>query len=72
MNLRILPATAGSGVVFRRTDLDSFELEAVSKNVARVSYATSLMKKGVFISDDRTSALRLDRLRHRQCHRGVG
>jgi len=45
-----LPAPAGSGVVFRRTDLDSFELEAVSKNVARVSYATSLMKKGVFIS----------------------
>src|SRR5205807_3494661 len=50
VELRILPAPAGSGVVFRRTDLDSFELEAVSKNVARVSYATSLMKKGVFIS----------------------
>jgi len=27
-----------------------FEIEAVSRNVARVSYATSLMKKGVFIS----------------------
>jgi len=50
VDLRILPAAAGSGVVFRRTDLDSFEMEAVSKNVARVSYATSLMKKGVFIS----------------------
>ena len=50
VELRILPAPAGSGVVFRRTDLDGFELEAVSRNVARVSYATSLMKKGVFIS----------------------
>ena len=37
-------------MIFRRTDLDGFELEAVSKNVARVSYATSLMKKGVLIS----------------------
>jgi UDP-3-O-[3-hydroxymyristoyl] N-acetylglucosamine deacetylase len=50
VQMRILPAPAGSGVVFRRTDLDGFELEAVSRNVARVSYATSLMKKGVFIS----------------------
>jgi UDP-3-O-[3-hydroxymyristoyl] N-acetylglucosamine deacetylase len=37
-------------VVFRRTDLDNFELEASSRNVARVSYATSLMKKGILIS----------------------
>ena len=36
--------------MFRRTDLDGFEIEAVSRNVARVSYATSLMKKGVLIS----------------------
>jgi UDP-3-O-[3-hydroxymyristoyl] N-acetylglucosamine deacetylase len=50
VQLRILPAPPGSGVIFRRTDLDGFELEAVSKNVARVSYATSLMKKGVLIS----------------------
>ena len=48
--LRILPAAAGTGIVFRRTDLDGFEIEAVSRNVARVSYATSLMKKGVLIS----------------------
>jgi UDP-3-O-[3-hydroxymyristoyl] N-acetylglucosamine deacetylase len=48
--LRILPAPAGSGIVFRRTDLDGYEVEAVSRNVARVSYATSLMKKGVLIS----------------------
>ncbi len=50
VKLRILPAHAGSGIVFRRTDLDDFEIEAVSRNVARVSYATSLMKKGVLIS----------------------
>jgi UDP-3-O-[3-hydroxymyristoyl] N-acetylglucosamine deacetylase len=48
--MRLLPAPAGSGIVFRRTDLDDFEVEAVSRNVARVSYATSLMKKGVLIS----------------------
>jgi UDP-3-O-[3-hydroxymyristoyl] N-acetylglucosamine deacetylase len=50
VHLRLLPAPAGSGIVFRRTDLDGFELEATSRNVARVSYATSLMKKGVLIS----------------------
>ena len=48
--MRILPAASGTGIVFRRTDLEGFEIEAVSKNVARVSYATSLMKKGVLIS----------------------
>jgi UDP-3-O-[3-hydroxymyristoyl] N-acetylglucosamine deacetylase len=50
VKLRLLPAPAGSGITFRRTDLDDFEIEAVSRNVARVSYATSLMKKGVLIS----------------------
>ncbi len=50
VHLRILPAPAGSGIVFHRVDLDGFEVEAVSRNVARVSYATSLMKKGVLIS----------------------
>ncbi len=50
VNLRILPAPAGTGLVFRRTDLDNFEVEAVSRNVAKVSYATSLMKQGVLIS----------------------
>jgi UDP-3-O-[3-hydroxymyristoyl] N-acetylglucosamine deacetylase len=50
VSLRILPAPAGTGIVFRRTDLDAFEIEASGRNVARVSYATSLMKKGVLIS----------------------
>jgi UDP-3-O-[3-hydroxymyristoyl] N-acetylglucosamine deacetylase len=48
--MRIVPAPPGTGIVFRRTDLDGFEIEAISRNVARVSYATSLMKKGVLIS----------------------
>jgi UDP-3-O-[3-hydroxymyristoyl] N-acetylglucosamine deacetylase len=50
VNLRILPAVAGTGIVFRRVDLDGFEIEAVGRNLARVSYATSLQKKGVLIS----------------------
>ena len=50
VRLRILPAPPGNGIVFRRVDLDNFEVEAVCRNVARVSYATSLMKKGVLIS----------------------
>jgi UDP-3-O-[3-hydroxymyristoyl] N-acetylglucosamine deacetylase len=50
VSLRILPAPTGSGIVFRRSDLDGFEVEATGRNVARVSYATSLMKKGVLIS----------------------
>jgi UDP-3-O-[3-hydroxymyristoyl] N-acetylglucosamine deacetylase len=50
VSLRILPAPAGTGIVFHRTDLDGFAIEASGRNVARVSYATSLMKKGVLIS----------------------
>ena len=50
VSLKILPAPAGSGIKFRRVDLDGFEVEATGRNVARVSYATSLMKKGVLIS----------------------
>jgi UDP-3-O-[3-hydroxymyristoyl] N-acetylglucosamine deacetylase len=48
--MRLLPAPAGSGIVFRRTDLDNFEIPAISRNVAKVSYATSLMRQGVLIS----------------------
>jgi UDP-3-O-[3-hydroxymyristoyl] N-acetylglucosamine deacetylase len=48
--LRLVPAPADTGIVFRRTDLDHFCIEAHGKNVARVSYATSLMKQGVLLS----------------------
>jgi UDP-3-O-[3-hydroxymyristoyl] N-acetylglucosamine deacetylase len=50
VTIRVLPAPAGKGIVFRRTDLDGYEVEATGRNVAKVSYATSLMKKGVLIS----------------------
>lgn len=48
--LRLVPALADTGIVFRRTDLDNFEVEATGRNVAKVSYATSLMKRGVWLS----------------------
>src|SRR6202795_5305642 len=48
--MRLVPAPADTGIVFRRTDLDNFEIEAHVRNVARVSYATSLMRQGVLLS----------------------
>ena len=50
VSLRLIPAPAGSGIVFRRSDLDNFEIAATGRNVAKVSYATSLMRQGVLIS----------------------
>jgi UDP-3-O-[3-hydroxymyristoyl] N-acetylglucosamine deacetylase len=48
--IRLVPAPADTGIVFRRVDLDNFAIEAHGRNVARVSYATSLMKQGVLLS----------------------
>jgi UDP-3-O-[3-hydroxymyristoyl] N-acetylglucosamine deacetylase len=48
--MRLVPAPAGSGIVFRRSDLDNYEIPATGRNVAKVSYATSLMRQGVLIS----------------------
>lgn len=50
VRLRMTPAPAGTGIVFRRSDLDYFAIPASWKHVARVSYATSLMRQGVLIS----------------------
>ncbi len=50
VNLRLCPAPAHTGIIFKRADLEGFIIEAQSRHVARVSYATSLMKKGVLIS----------------------
>ncbi len=50
VSMRLIPAPAGSGIVFRRTDLDNFEIPANGRNVAKVSYATSLMRGSVLIS----------------------
>ena len=48
--VRILPAPVGKGIIFRRVDLDNFELLADVASVARVAYATTLMNRGVWIS----------------------
>ncbi|MGO9275382.1 MAG: UDP-3-O-acyl-N-acetylglucosamine deacetylase [Terriglobia bacterium] len=50
VNLRLAPAPPNTGIVFKRTDLEGFTIEARVRNVARVSYATTLMRKGVLIS----------------------
>src|ERR1700674_3545249 len=49
-HVRLMPAPAETGIVFRRVDLDNFPIEAQGHNVAGVSYATSLMKQGVLLS----------------------
>ena len=50
VNMVLRPAPPGTGVVFRRTDLDNFPVEAAAAHIANVSYATTLMKRGVMIS----------------------
>ena len=50
VQIRILPAPVSTGIVFIRTDLDNFPVPASWRHVARVSYATSLMRQGVLIS----------------------
>src|SRR5882757_7514941 len=50
VTMRLTPAPAGTGIVFRRSDLEYFPISASWKHVARVSYATSLMRQGVLIS----------------------
>jgi len=50
VNLRLRPAPPSTGVVFLRTDLNHFRIPASWEYVARVSYATSLMRQGVLIS----------------------
>jgi len=50
VRIRILPAPVSTGIVFVRTDLDNFTIPASWRHVARVSYATSLMRQGVLIS----------------------
>jgi UDP-3-O-[3-hydroxymyristoyl] N-acetylglucosamine deacetylase len=50
VSMRVLPAPPGTGVVFRRVDLDDFEIPADVTSVSRVAYATTLMRNGVWIS----------------------
>jgi UDP-3-O-[3-hydroxymyristoyl] N-acetylglucosamine deacetylase len=50
VSIRILPAPVSTGIVFVRTDLENFPIPASWRHVARVSYATSLMRQGVLLS----------------------
>src|SRR5512142_2567012 len=50
VKMRILPAPPSTGIVFVRTDLERFTIPASWRHVARVSYATSLMRQGVLLS----------------------
>src|SRR5690242_13809390 len=48
--ITLKPAPAYTGFTFKRTDLNNFEIPAAPQYVARVSYATTLMRQGVMIS----------------------
>lgn len=50
VSMTVRPAPEGTGIVFRRVDLDDFEIHADVTSVSRVAYATTLMSKGVWIS----------------------
>jgi len=50
VSMDVRPAPAGTGIVFRRVDLDDFEIPADVSSVSRVAYATTLMRNGVWIS----------------------
>ncbi|NOT62953.1 MAG: UDP-3-O-acyl-N-acetylglucosamine deacetylase [Acidobacteria bacterium] len=50
VNVTVKPAPAYTGYLFRRTDLNDFEILAAPEYVAHVSYATTLMRSGVMIA----------------------
>ena len=50
VNVAVHPAPAYTGYLFRRVDLNDFEIPAAPQYVAHVSYATTLMKSGVMIA----------------------
>ena len=50
VQVTVKPAPAYTGYLFRRTDLNDFEISASPQFVSHVSYATTLMKSGVMIA----------------------
>lgn len=50
VNVTVKPAPPYTSYLFRRTDLNDFEIPAAPQFVSHVSYATTLMKSGVMIS----------------------
>src|SRR5437588_8294551 len=50
VRVRLRPAPPDNGLVFVRTDLDDFEINASVECIAHCSYATTLMRTGVMLS----------------------
>lgn len=50
VSLHLRPAPEDTGIIFRRVDLQNFEIEALRRRVSRVVLATTLMKRGVMLS----------------------
>lgn len=50
VSLTLRPAPEHTGIVFRRTDLGGFKIEAHLRWISRVLLATTLMKRGVMLS----------------------
>ncbi len=50
VSVELNPAPVDTGIVFRRVDLQKFQIEALRKRVSRVVLATTLMKRGVMLS----------------------
>ena len=50
VSVQLRPAPEDTGIVFRRTDLHGFAIEASRKHVSRVALATTLIKQGVMLS----------------------
>ena len=47
VSLQLQPAPEDTGIVFRRVDLQNFEIEALRERVSRLVLATTLTKRGV-------------------------
>ncbi|MBI4444583.1 MAG: UDP-3-O-acyl-N-acetylglucosamine deacetylase [Acidobacteria bacterium] len=50
VQIELRPAPEDTGIIFRRVDLQNFEIEARRDRVSRVVLATTLMKRGVMLS----------------------
>jgi len=50
VKMTLKPAPPNTGICFQRTDLSNFEIPALIEYVARVSYATTLMRLGVMVA----------------------
>ncbi len=50
VSVKVMPAPAYTGYIFRRTDLNDFDVPAAPQYVTHVSYATTLMKSGVMVA----------------------